>query len=91
MGVTAGLGAAGYVRDYVPVGLALTTTALSTLLPILRDHDMLSGPFGQYVYAAGAAGELFPILIIAVFLTGPPGPARRRTIPASRQVRTVRR
>jgi len=55
VGVTAGLGAAGYVRDYVPVGLALTTTALGTLLPILRDHDMLSGPFGQYVYAAGAA------------------------------------
>jgi Kef-type K+ transport system membrane component KefB len=70
VGVTAGLGAAGYVRDYVPVGLALTTTALGTLLPILRDHDMLGGPFGQYVYAAGAAGELFPILIIAVFLTG---------------------
>jgi Kef-type K+ transport system membrane component KefB len=54
----------------VPIGLALTTTALGTLLPILRDNDMLGGPFGQYVYAAGAAGELFPILIIAVFLTG---------------------
>ena len=70
VGVTAGLGAAGYVRDYVPIGLALTTTALGTLLPILRDNDMLGGPFGEYVYAAGAAGELFPILIIAVFLTG---------------------
>jgi len=53
----------------VPVGLALTTTALGTLLPILRDHDMLTGRFGQHVYAAGATGELFPILIIAVFLT----------------------
>jgi len=70
IGVTAALGAAGYVRDYVPIGLALTTTALGTLLPILRDNDMLGGSFGQYVYAAGAAGELFPILIIAVFLTG---------------------
>jgi len=30
---------------------------------------MLVGRFGQYVYAAGAVGELFPILIIAVFLT----------------------
>ena len=69
VGVTAGLDAAGYIRDYVPVGLALTTTALGTLLPILRDNDMLAGPFGQYVYAAGAVGELFPILIIAVFLT----------------------
>jgi len=70
IGVTSGLGAAGYIRDYVPIGLALTTTALGTLLPILRDNDMLGGSFGQYVYAAGAAGELFPILIIAVFLTG---------------------
>src|SRR5215467_12793003 len=69
VGVAAGLTAAGYIKDYVPVGLALTTTALGTLLPILRDNDMLVGQFGRDVYAAGAAGELFPILIIAVFLT----------------------
>ena len=70
VGVTAGLGAFGFIKDYVPVGLALTTTALGTLLPILRDNDMLGGQFGQYVCAAGAVGELFPVLIIAVFLTG---------------------
>jgi Kef-type K+ transport system membrane component KefB len=69
VGVAAGLTAAGYIKDFVPVGLALTTTALGTLLPILRDNDMLSGQFGRYIFAAGAAGELFPILIIAVFLT----------------------
>jgi Kef-type K+ transport system membrane component KefB len=69
VGVAAGLTAAGYIKDYVPVGLALTTTALGTLLPIMRDNDMLGGQFGRDVYAAGATGELFPILIIAVFLT----------------------
>ena len=69
VGVTAGLAAAGYVKDYVPVALALTTTALGTLLPILRDNDMLAARFGRYVESAGAVGELFPILIIAVFLT----------------------
>lgn len=69
VGVASALTAAGYIKDYVPVGLALTTTALGTLLPILRDNDMLGGQFGRYVYAAGAVGELFPILIIAVFLT----------------------
>ena len=68
VGVAAGLTAAGYIKDYVPVGLALTTTALGTLLPILRDNDMLGGEFGRHVFAAGAVGELFPILIIAVFL-----------------------
>jgi Kef-type K+ transport system membrane component KefB len=69
VGVVWGLATAGYIKDYVPVGLALTTTALGTLLPILRDNHMLTGRFGQHVYAAGATGELFPILIIAVFLT----------------------
>ncbi len=69
VGVVAGLAAAGYVKDYVPVGLALTTTALGTLLPILRDNDMLIGRFGSYVESAGTVGELFPILIIAIFLT----------------------
>ena len=69
VGVAGGLTAAGYIRDYVPVGLALTTTALGTLLPILRDNDMLVGRFGRDVFAAGAVGELFPILIIAVFLS----------------------
>jgi Kef-type K+ transport system membrane component KefB len=69
VGAAGSLTAAGYIRDYVPVGLALTTTALGTLLPILRDNGMLAGSFGQQVYAAGATGELFPILIIAVFLT----------------------
>lgn len=69
VGVAAVLTAAGYIKDYVPVGLALTTTAMGVLLPILRDHGMLGGRFGRYVHAAGTAGELFPILIIAVFLT----------------------
>ena len=63
------LGSVGYVRDFVPVGLALTTTALGTLLPILHDNDMLSGRFGRYVLAAGAVGELFPIVAISLFLT----------------------
>jgi Kef-type K+ transport system membrane component KefB len=69
VGVGGALITAGYIRDYVPVGLALTTTALGTLLPILRDNDMLAGQFGRYVLAAGAVGELFPILVIAIFLS----------------------
>ncbi len=67
--VTALLYSAGYIKDFVPVGLALTTTALGTLLPILRDNGMLGGRFGRHMFAAGAVGELFPIVIIAVFLT----------------------
>jgi Kef-type K+ transport system membrane component KefB len=69
VGVTAALYSVGYIKDFVPVGLALTTTALGTLLPILRDNGMLGGRLGRHIFAAGAVGELFPIVIIAVFLT----------------------
>jgi Kef-type K+ transport system membrane component KefB len=62
------LAAAGLVRAFVPVALGLTTTAFGTLLPILRDNDMLGGRFGRYLMAAGAVGELFPIFAIALFL-----------------------
>jgi Kef-type K+ transport system membrane component KefB len=62
------LAAIGLVRAFVPVALGLTTTALGTLLPILRDNDMLGGRFGRYLLAAGAVGELFPIIAIALFL-----------------------
>jgi Kef-type K+ transport system membrane component KefB len=62
------LAAAGLVQAFVPVALGLTTTAFGTLLPILHDNDMLGGRFGRYLLAAGAVGELFPILAIAVFL-----------------------
>ncbi|MFN8196934.1 MAG: cation:proton antiporter [Nakamurella multipartita] len=66
--VVGGLEYLGYVKAFVPVAIALTTTALGTLLPILREQQMLAGPFGRYIFAAGAVGELLPILAISLFL-----------------------
>jgi Kef-type K+ transport system membrane component KefB len=66
--VTGLLAAAGLVHAFVPVALALTTTALGTLLPILRDNEMLDGPLGRFIMPAGAVGEFLPIVGIAVFL-----------------------
>lgn len=66
--IVGGLEATGYVHAFVPVAIGLTTTALSTLLPILRERSMLHGSFGQVIFAAGAAGELLPILAISLFL-----------------------
>jgi Kef-type K+ transport system membrane component KefB len=68
IGVTGALAAAGLVNAFVPVALALTTTALGTLLPILRDNDMLDGPLGRFIMPAGAVGEILPIAGIAIFL-----------------------
>ena len=66
--VVGGLEALGFVHAFVPISIALTTTALGTLLPILRDQNMLAGAFGRYIFAAGAVGELLPILAISLFL-----------------------
>src|SRR6187200_49095 len=66
--IVGGLEYLGFVRAFVPVSIALTTTALGTLLPILREQHMLTGRFGRFVFAGGAVGELLPILAISLFL-----------------------
>ncbi len=50
------------------IAIALTTTALGTLLPILRDNGMLGGRFGPFILSAGAVGEIGPILAMALLL-----------------------
>ena len=67
--VTGALAAVGFVHAFVPIAIGLTTTALGTLLPILRDNDMLGGRFGQCIMAAGAVGEFLPIVAVAIFLS----------------------
>ncbi len=65
----------GLALSGIVVGLALTSTALGALLPILRDSGRLSTPFGLHVLANGAAAEFGPIIAIALAL-GTKDPAR---------------
>ncbi|KRA24856.1 sodium:proton exchanger [Microbacterium sp. Root61] len=60
----------------VIIGVALCSTALGTLLPILRDSGDLHTPFGRTAGAVGAVGEFGPLIAISVFLGArDPGPA----------------
>jgi Kef-type K+ transport system membrane component KefB len=52
----------------VIVGIALASTALGTLLPILRDAAELDTPFGRTIGALGAVGEFGPLIAISIFL-----------------------
>jgi len=54
----------------IVIGVALCSTALGTLLPILRDAGELRTPFGQAVAAIGAVGEFGPLIAISLFLGG---------------------
>lgn len=69
MAVVGVLAAVGFVHAFLPVSIALTTTALGTLLPMLRDSGETSGPFGRAIMANGAAGEFLPIIAISLFLS----------------------
>jgi len=66
----AGLDAEGWL-----LGVALATTALGTLVPILSDAGLTSTPLGRAVLGTGVAGEFWPIVVISVFLTGVYGAA----------------
>lgn len=66
----------GIIRDFLGVAIALTSTALGTLLPVLRDKGLLKTPFGTYFMGAGAIGEFGPVLAISILLsTKSPGMA----------------
>lgn len=50
------------------VAIALTSTALGTLLPILKDRGMVELPIGKAVLNHGAIGEIGPVIAMAVLL-----------------------
>jgi Kef-type K+ transport system membrane component KefB len=52
------------------IGVALSTTALGTLVPIMADAGLLPTPLGSAVLGSGVAGEFWPIVVISIFLTG---------------------
>jgi Kef-type K+ transport system membrane component KefB len=60
----------GVDAEWWVLGVALATTALGTLVPILSDANLLPTPLGRAVLGTGVAGEFWPIVVISVFLTG---------------------
>jgi Kef-type K+ transport system membrane component KefB len=54
----------------VYIGAAMATTALGTILPIVRDAELLDTPFGRTIMAVGSVGEFGPIVAVALFLSG---------------------
>jgi Kef-type K+ transport system membrane component KefB len=63
------LAIAGIVVSFLYTGSALATTAIGTLIPILKDSGGLKTRFGTYLLAAGGAGEFGPILLVTLVLT----------------------
>src|SRR5262245_29582342 len=68
-GIGGALAAAGVVVSYLYTGSAMATTAIGTLIPILRDAGELRTRFGTYLLAAGGMGEFGPILLVTLILS----------------------
>jgi Kef-type K+ transport system membrane component KefB len=51
------------------VAIAMTSTALGTLLPLLRDTGLQNQPIGRLVLANGAVGEFGPIIAMSLLLS----------------------
>jgi Kef-type K+ transport system membrane component KefB len=65
-GILAGL---NVIESFLYTGAAMATTAIGTLIPILRDNGELKTRFGTYLLAAGGAGEFGPILLVTLFFS----------------------
>ena len=68
-GIGGVLAAAGVIDSLIYTGTAMATTAIGTLIPIMRDTGTLRTRFGTYLLGAGAAGEFGPILLVTIFLS----------------------
>ncbi|MFJ4229276.1 cation:proton antiporter [Paenarthrobacter nicotinovorans] len=69
-GIAAGFALVSAVEAAVIIGVALSSTALGTLLPILRDAGQAKSPIGIGVAALGAVGEFGPLIAISLFFSG---------------------
>ncbi|WP_020106187.1 cation:proton antiporter [Nocardia sp. 348MFTsu5.1] len=56
------------IRAEVATAIALTSTALGTLLPILTERGLVETRMGRTILNHGAIGELCPVIAMAVLL-----------------------
>lgn len=64
-----GFHAVGLVEAWEVLAIALSTTALGILMPMLRDSGQIDSAFGRQVVALGVVGEFGPILLMALLLS----------------------
>ena len=68
LGIGVLLRSTGFVLSNLLIGLALTTTAIGTLLPMIRDRGLLTTRWGNFAFAGGTVGEFGPIVAVTILL-----------------------
>jgi Kef-type K+ transport system membrane component KefB len=68
LGATLLLAAAGLIEAPALTAIAIATTAVGVLMPILRDSRLLKSKYGEHVLAAGAIGEAGPLIALSLVM-----------------------
>lgn len=60
------MAARGLVENGLLVALIVSTSGLSLIAPVLKEHGLIRTPFGTVILAAGVIGDFVPMLALAV-------------------------
>jgi Kef-type K+ transport system membrane component KefB len=72
--VSLALGAGGLVQTPLLVAIALGSTSLGVLIPVLKDTGRIASPLGQLVIAGGSIADFAAIILLSLFFAGEGGP-----------------
>jgi Kef-type K+ transport system membrane component KefB len=68
MAIAFALGSVIGTANWFLIAVALSTTALGIVVPVLRDAELLDTQLGKLAIACGTLGEVGPILLLSVLL-----------------------
>ena len=74
LGVSLALGASGLVQTPLLVAIALGSTSLGVLIPVLKDSGRIESALGQLVIAGGSIADFAAIVLLSLFFAGEGGP-----------------
>jgi Kef-type K+ transport system membrane component KefB len=63
------LDAAGFVKSPLLAAVILTATSLGLVLPVLKEGDRATTPFGQLVFAGATLGNLLSALLLSLLFS----------------------
>jgi Kef-type K+ transport system membrane component KefB len=67
------LGATGQVQTPLLVAIALGSTSLGVLIPVLKDTGRIATPLGRLVLAGGSIADFAAIVLLSLFFSGEGG------------------
>ncbi len=69
IGIGAGFGALGWVRQPLLLAIALSATSLGLVVPVLKDAGAVDGEVGQTAIAAATVADFAAILLLSLFFS----------------------